>query len=152
MIDRLKRDAAAKLVRAFRDGEITSDDLESDWPVRSDDKALDAVASMLWAYYDDHYPRRMVGKDAASPEERDALTRYAAFLDTDLTYEWPQSDFYRIGGLGVLTVLSLGLLWPLDRWIKLRNARFEAKLRETGDFNVWPFIRQTDYDAARAVS
>jgi hypothetical protein len=146
MIDRQKRDVAATLVRQFRDGAITSDDLESEWPGRSEDKALKAVESRVWAFYDDHYPRRMIGREAASPEERELLTRYAAFLDSPLPYEWSKSNFYGLGGCGVLVILSLGLLWPVDWWIKRRNGRAEAGLRQEGDLDVWPFIRRTDCD------
>lgn len=146
MIDRLKRDLAAKLVRQFRDGEITSDDLETLWPDRSEDNALEAVESVVWSFYDDHRPRRMSGREVASPEEREALTRYAAFLDSSLPYEWSKSNFYGLGGCGVLVILSLGLLWPIDWLIKRRNARIEAELRKQGDFDVWPFTRQVDYD------
>jgi len=146
MIDRQKRDLAAKLVRQFRDGAITSDDLENDWPTQPEDKALEAIASATWGLYDDYRPRRMTGRDAASPEERDALTRFAAFLDSSLSYEWSKSSFYGIGGCGVLVIPSLGLLWPVDRWIKRRNARLESRLRQEGDFDVWPFIRRGDCD------
>ena len=146
MIDRQKRDVAAKLVRQFRDGELTSDDLESDWPSQSEDKALQAVESRVWAFYDDHRPRRMIGGEAASPEERELLTRYAAFLDSPLPYEWSKSNFYGLGGCGVLVILSLGLLWPVDWWIKQRNARTEARLRQEGDLDAWPFIRRADFD------
>jgi hypothetical protein len=146
MIDRQKRHFAATLVRRFRDGEITSDELETEWPAPSEDSALNAVESRVWAFYDDHRPRSMIGKEAGSPQERELLTRYAAFLDSSLPYEWSRSDFYGIGGCGPLVVLSLGLLWPVDLWIKRRNARTEAELRQEGDFDVWPFIRRTDCD------
>lgn len=144
MFNRQKRDTAAELVRQFRDGKITSDDLESDWPFDPEDKALNAVESRVWAFYDDHRPRRMIGREAASPEERKELTRYAAFLDSPLPYEWSRSNFYGLGGCGVLVILSLGLLWPVDRWIKQRNARSEARLRQEGDLDVWPFIARAD--------
>ena len=150
MIDREKRELAAALLRQFRDGQINSDELETAWPAYKEDRALRAVESMVWAFYDDHFPRRMSGKQTATHEEYDALTRYAAFLDTQLPYEWPQSSFYRIGGLGILTILSLGLLWPVDRWIKRRNAQFEAELRAAGDFDVWPFIKREDHDHSPA--
>lgn len=118
MIDRQKRDLAATLVRRFRDGEINSDELEADWPASSDDKALKAIESRVWAFYDDHYPRRMIGRDAAIPYERELLTRYAAFLSSPLPYEWSKSNFYGLGGCGCLVFASLGLLWPVDWWIK----------------------------------
>ena len=144
MIDGASRAQAAKIVRQFRDGIVTSDDLEAEWPI-SDDLVIDALASMLWRFYDDHRPRRMVGRKAPSSGEQEALTRYAAFLDSDLPYEWPQSRFDRIGGLGLLNVLSLGLLLPLDWWIKHRDGRFQAALDKSGDFSVWPFLRRSDY-------
>ena len=144
MIDRQNRNLAATLVRKFRDGEITSDELETDWPSGSDDKALEALGSRIWAFYDDHYPRRMTGREAATPEERKLLTRYAAFLDSPLPYEWSKSNFYGLGGCGCLVFVSLGLLWPVDRWIKRRNAREEEELRLEGDLDVWPFIRAAD--------
>lgn len=149
MIDGASRAQAAKIVRLFRDGIVTSDDLEAEWPF-SDDPTLEALASMLWHFYDDHRPRRMVGKTAASSAEREALTRYAAFLDSDLPYEWPQSRFERIGGLGLLNILGLGLLLPLDWWIKRRNARFQVALDKSGDFSVWPFLRRSDYTPPEA--
>jgi hypothetical protein len=144
MIDRQRRALAATLVREFRDGAITSDDLESEWPANSEDKALEALASAVWGLYDDHRPRRMSGQNAASADEREALTRFAAFLDSPLAYEWSRSNFYGVGGCGVLVVLSLGLLWPVDWWIKRRNARIQAELRREGEMDVWPFIRRAD--------
>ncbi|NUR45908.1 MAG: hypothetical protein HOP91_07105 [Sphingomonas sp.] len=145
-IDRPKRDLAAKLVRQFRDGEIDSDDLEAQWPARTEDRAIEAIESRVWAFYDDQWPRRMRGRQAATPDEREALTRYAAFLDSSLPYEWSKSNFYGLGGCGCMVFLSLGLLWPVDWWIKQRNDREEAELRQEGDLDVWPFIRRTDSD------
>lgn len=147
MIDRANRDAAAKLLRQFADGEINSDDLEANWP-HSNDKALAAVASMVWGFYGDGHPRRMSGRDAATPKEQDTLARYTLFLDGELPYEWPQTNFYRIAGLGVLNIMSLGLLLPLHWSIKRRNARFQSALESSGDFEVWPFIRRKDHHAA----
>lgn len=145
MIDRLKRDQAATLIRQFLQGQITSDDLESDWPTNKADQALEAVGSMAWLFYDDHKPRRMVGKDAAAPEESELLGRYAAFLDTDHPYEWPTANFIRIAGLGALVPLSLGILRPVDRWIKARNAKLDAAMDAHGDWSVWPFRKRDDW-------
>ena len=111
--------------------------------------ALVAVASMVWGFYGDGHPRRMTGPDVATPQEIDALTRYMLFLDGELSYEWQQTNFYRVAGLGILNIISLGLLLPLHWWIKRRNARFESALEASGDFNVWPFIRRDDYEAAK---
>jgi hypothetical protein len=139
MIDRPKRDEAARLVLDFLDGRITSDDLESSWPGKTPDRAIEALSSMIWLFYDDHTPRRMVGRDAASADERTLLTRYAAFLNSECEYDWPESDFMRLSGLGVLVPLSLWLLAPVDRLIKARNARIDDAMEAHGDLTLWPF-------------
>ena len=146
MIDRLKRDEAAFLIARFASGEIDSDDLESDWPICKEDRALDAVGSMLWLHYDDHKPRRMVGKEAASFEELLLFKRYQAYLQSDLPYEWPEENFIRIGGLGALVPLSLGLLRPIDRMIKSKNAKIDAAMEAHGDLSVWPFTSKAQWD------
>jgi hypothetical protein len=145
VVDREKRDIASLLVRRFLAGAITSDELETEWPSNKADPALEAVGSMVWLFYDDHRPRRMLGKQAASSEERELLTRYAAYLESDIAYEWPESNFIRLGGLGALVPLSLGLLWPLDRWIKARNARLDAQMDAHGDLSFWPFTRREQW-------
>jgi hypothetical protein len=146
MINRLKRDKAASMIARFASGEIDSDDLESDWPICKEDRALDAIGSMLWLHYDDHKPRRMDGKDAASAEELLLFKRYEAYLKGDLSYEWPEDNFIRIEGLGVLVPLSLGLLRPVDRMIKSRNAKVDAAMEAHGDLSVWPFTSRTQWD------
>lgn len=146
MIDRMKRDEAASLIAGFACGQIDSDDLESDWPTCKEDRAIDAIGSMLWLHYDDHKPRRMIGKAAASPEELLLFSRYQAYLKGDLPYEWPEDNFIRIEGLGALVPLSLGLLRPIDRIIKSRNAKVDAAMEAHGDLSVWPFTSRTEWD------
>ena len=149
MIDRGGRAAAATLVREFLAGAIDSDQLENEWPVDSADRALQAVGSMVWLFYDDHRPRTMVGKQAARPEEVELLERYAAFLDTDKPYDWPEDNFIRLAGLGPLVFISLGLLWPLHRWIKRRNERFDERMAAHGNLEVWPFSNEEDWHGVR---
>lgn len=146
MIDRQKRDRAASIIVRFACGEIDSDDLESEWPTSAEDRAIEAIGSMLWLHYDDHKPRRMVGKDAATCEEISLFSRYEAYLRTDLPYEWPEDNFIRIEGLGALVPLSLGLLSPIDRLIKSRNGKVDAAMDAHGDLSVWPFTSKTEWD------
>lgn len=145
VIDRRNRDIAAALVRQFRDGDITNDELDSTWPHSNQDQALAAIGSMMWRTYDDGRTHKLKGPRTPTPELQSVLTRFAAFLDGDLPYEWPKTNFISIGGLGLLVPLSLGVLWPVDRWIKYRNARSDAKLAAVGDLEAWPFIRKSDY-------
>ena len=50
------------MIVRFARGEIDSDDLESEWPTSAEDRAIEAIGSMLWLHYDDHKPRRMVAR------------------------------------------------------------------------------------------
>lgn len=145
MVDREAREIASSLVRRFHSGEITSDDLESAWPSNKHDKALDAIASMVWLHYDDFKPRRMTGKEAAEPEESLLLDWYAAFLDSNHEYDWPHSSFTRLAGLGALVPLSLGILKPIDTWIKARNRKMDAEMDQFGDWDTWPFRNRAEW-------
>ncbi|MFN3536995.1 MAG: hypothetical protein ACK4Y4_06070 [Brevundimonas sp.] len=140
MIDRAARDAAAHLVRQFRDGELTNDDLEDRWPCRSDDRALPALASMLWRFYDDHRTHTL---DNHPPETAAELTRYAAFLDTDLPYEWSLDRFDTIDWLGLANRLTLGVIPALSRKVE----RQQQAISGEGDVTVWPFVRAADVPA-----
>jgi hypothetical protein len=141
VIEQDRRRWAASLIRRFRDGELTNDELVEDWPASRGDEALAAIERALWFFYSDNRPHKLTDLSADGYQ---ALSRMAAFLDTELPYEWPQANPYRLSGLGLLNVLSLGLL---DRWIRRSKAEFEAKLRASGDPDVWPFIRRSDLPA-----
>ena len=149
MVDRGARQSAAHLLRSFLTGEITSDELESDWPSSKQDKALDAVASVVWLHYDDFKPRRMVGIEAPGSEERDLLERYQAYLESEYDYDWPHSNFYRIKGLGALVPLTLGLLKPIDSWIKARNRKVDEEMDTYGDWDTWPFRNESEWSGTR---
>lgn len=167
-IDRPARDVAASLIRRFRDGEISNDQFEDQWPSKSQDLAMTALRSMIWQFYDDRYEHTLTWRHTLKPEGHEAFTRFALFADTDLPYEWPQHDFREIKGLGcfILSAGSLGalvifinyswmaaiglmaLLLGLDWRIHNRNDRAQATLEAAGDFSLWPFMRSADYETA----
>ena len=183
VIDRPSRDIAASLIRRFRDGALTNDQFEDDWPRGREDRVLWALSSMLWAFYSDMKEHTLTGKHALTPEGCEFFTRCALFADSDLAYEWPENDFIRTNGttngfrwgasvfflgfvafawwlptvrpfaalsLTVLCIGLVGLVW-LSNWQAQRsNERFLADLKASGDWDVWPFIRRSDYDAARS--
>ena len=104
---------------------------------------------MLWRFYDDHQEHALIGRKSLDEHGRSELTRYVAFLDTSLAYEWSKDNFIAIGGLGLLVPLSLGLLWPVDWWIKARLRKADERLGGEGDLDVWPFLRRADYATNR---
>src|SRR5665213_2403008 len=152
MIDRGARARAADLIRYFRDGRLTNDELVEKWPSRSSDRVIEAMNNMLWNYYDDLKEHALTGKYALLDDGRANLTRYAQFLDSDLPYEWPQVRFDRVGTpawpfVVIGAILTLGLVLPVYFWHRRRIGEFEADLRRTGEFDLWPFIRKCDFDA-----
>ena len=140
MIDRDARTTAAHLTRQFREGLLTNDDLEDQWPHGSEDRALKAIASMLWRFYDDH---RVHTLSNPHPETVAELTRYSAFLDTDLPYEWSEDRFDKINWIGIADRLTLGRVPALANILRSRARRLEAE----GDVAVWPFVRESDITA-----
>jgi hypothetical protein len=142
-----KRPAAAALIRGLRDARITNNDFEEDWPYDKADRALQAIGDAAWTFYDDFETHTLEG---LGMEGHDFLTRCALFLDTGLEYEWPEGDVTRFGGLGLLVPLTLGLLWPLDRWLRARsNQRYEAYI-SAGAEEAWPFLRTEDLVRSRS--
>lgn len=103
----------------------------------SNDRALAALESMLWRTYDD---LRVHTLDNPPQELTEELSRYAAFLDTDLTYEWSEDRFDRIDWLAALNRMTFGLLPIVSDRLKRRDARRASE----GDVLVWPFRQETD--------
>ena len=48
-----ERRTAANLLEQFFKGEITNDEFENDYPIRSGDAGLDVVYDRIWLYHDD---------------------------------------------------------------------------------------------------
>jgi len=89
MVDRAKRLLAAQVLREFIEGGITNFDFEEQFPQSGPDKALVAIANMVWFAYDDFRTHRLVEEDALSDAGREALVRCLLFLSTDLEYAGP---------------------------------------------------------------
>ena len=98
---------------------------------------MKAMASMLWRFYDDHRVHTLA---KPHPETVAELTRFAAFLDTDLPYEWSDDRFDKIDWMGIADRLTLGRVPALANILRSRARRLEAE----GDVAVWPFIRVAD--------
>jgi hypothetical protein len=74
------------------------------------------------------------------------VLRWVLFLRADLEYEWPPLRFLNpvlllpVSGC-LLSLLTLGL-WP-----RLARAQSEwQRWRASGQLEVWPFLRRTDYE------
>jgi len=134
MLDRVARDLAARLTRDFRAGLLTNDELEDGWPQSLNDRALIAIGTTLWRFYDDHHAHVLKRSDWTDAE----LDRYAAFLDTDLPYEWSEDRFDKFDWSAMIPFASA---MP---WVGSRRKRIKEARRLEGDPDAWPFIRAAD--------
>ena len=137
MLDRVARDRTAELLRHLASGRISNDEFEDALPLETADSAALAVQHAAWMLYSDLSEHKLTGKHALSAEAKKAVARSIVFLYSDLPYEWPR---HRCEGLVRLVAGLVSLGW-IPRY-------FDERWKQSGDFNVWPFIRQEDYAAA----
>jgi hypothetical protein len=145
--ERIRRDRAIALLRAFAAGKLTNDEFEARFksildprPVREwEDRTLWALKSVVWYAYDDLSTHRLEGPHALTTKGKKDFARWILFLQTDRTYEWRCDDF-------MLTALRDWLLGRMTFgwWIKWR-----AKKMEAVDWAIWPFRRSEDLERAR---
>ncbi len=111
MVDVEARRRAAQLLRQFRAGSLTNDQLEDRFPTGKDE-AVGEVFRRVWYLYDDLHEHTFV----PSPEAVALLERCADFLDSDAQeYGWPIPNLLlRLlwVPIGVLTLGTLNdLVW-----------------------------------------
>lgn len=135
MIDRAARNKAVELLKAILADGITNYRFEDEWPDRSSDFAVKAVAEQLWFYYDD-YPEKMLTRTNLGPDVIKLLERCVAFLASDLEYAWPQYSFATENRSLIERLLGLGKQRSTEEW-----ERFKAG----GEIEAWPFLRMSEY-------
>jgi hypothetical protein len=150
MVDRIRRDQLAQLLRQFVDGRTTNREYEDhantiacDRKRRSnDDPAIMAVCTKAYFLYDDIRTHRMTGRWKLRPEHRTEVARWIVFLHSDFEYRWPVSNFVRAGTLGCLVMIATlglaGLFWK----------GVLPQMKSEGDEEVWPFFTRSDYEQA----
>jgi hypothetical protein len=136
MVDRTKRNEGLKTLRDLLDGKITNDEFVSHFPKVEEDPALAAILQAAWMQFSDRRIHKLTGRDSPTPELRAILERCCVFLSTNLEFQWPQSKS-RIGK-GMLQLFGLGR--PLEA--------ADEEYKSVGDFDVWPFLKRTDYEAS----
>jgi hypothetical protein len=140
MVDRSSRRTAGELLRLLVAGQITNDEFEDRMPRKSPDLAICEIFFAGWCLYSDQREYRLVGKHRVSSETRHHIALAILFLQTDLEYEWPCRS------MSQTFVLLLGSLLTLLGYAgRVAHKRFAR----SGDFDMWPFIRRSDYESAR---
>jgi hypothetical protein len=133
MVDTKNRLKAASLIQDFREGSITNDEFVSAFP-RSQDKAIQAISSMLWFSYDDLHEHHLTGKHALTVEAEKLVDRCILFLNSNLEYSG-QTSF--ISFLGPLKKFwrwarrnrepAIGPWWPFDDHAQIKEYERHVK-------------------------
>jgi hypothetical protein len=143
MVDREARLRAHDALQRFVTGQTTNDEFEREYPDSSvtADRAIRAVETMVWNFYQDHTVHRLVGDHAPDVDGSNLLHRCLAFLQSDQEYAWPIDNFIGIREVGpVLNALTLG---TLNRRLGERYRTTLGRLAEAGDLSSWPFSSGT---------
>lgn len=134
MIDRPARDAAATALRRFMEGAISNREFARLYPARSEDPAIRAIDVHIWFCYSDLTEYALSGKHALSDDSRVLFERCISFLETDLEYRWPRTEFKL--RYGILRLLGFA------RYLERR----EAADMPMGDRRVWPFLTDDEHE------
>ncbi|MCF8714484.1 hypothetical protein JM658_06525 [Joostella atrarenae] len=139
-MNRNHRNILAENLRHYLSGTITNFEfMDRIEPIyRTDDKGVRAVESEFWFCYDDLRKHKNIGKDKLTVEAENHIKRFILFLKSDNEYEWKDPKF------------SNPFKWILNlitikRYPK-KSEKNELKNEETGDGQVWPFFRQTEFE------
>jgi hypothetical protein len=160
MIDKERRKKLAFHLRHLSAGVISNDEFEESisddvsygWlpeqyyrsrHAKSDDPVIQPMLELCWGLYDDTRNHKLKNGDSLSGDDLKTIARCILFLHSDKEYEWPYFDTKLSLTDALLTVLTLGIYYRLKG--KQRLASYK-KWQLTGDFEVWPFFRKTDYD------
>jgi len=134
MVDREDRHKACRLIEGLAKAEITNDDFDDDFPRRSRDRALEPIFANIWFHYSDTHTHKLTGEHALSSEASQIFARCAAFLRSDLEYEWPDYNWIALKRI-VLRLFGQGA----------RIERQFEQFKAAGDFEVWPFLSRSDW-------
>lgn len=141
MIDRTTRDRYAELIRHFVAGQMTNFDYEDRFDrigesLDAADPAVLEIFEAMWHTYCDIQKHKMTGQHALVDQNRHTVARFVLFLHSDLPYEWPTGDVKK----SLLRLLTLGLYG---------KRKTQGEDQTSGDPDVWPFFRQSDFESAK---
>lgn len=166
MVDKERRKKLALHLRHLSVGLISNDDFEEaivndvslGWLPEQyhrskiagsdeDDAIIKPMLELCWGLYDDTRNHKLVKSDKLPKDALKIIARCILFLHSDKEYEWPYFNTnnpllrFSLQDL-ILSVLTLGHHY--------RDKREEHIIsyyewQKSGDYDVWPFLRKTDY-------
>lgn len=143
-MDMAARQKASQLFRDFISGNISNDAFEDQIPI-THDRAIDAVWSTSWVFYDDFKEHKLEGRDRLPPDQKRACIRWLLFLQSDLLYEWPA---IYLPGMDPVSRTRPNFWRRLISSHKFLDESVVSDFINAGHYPVWPFISVRDYKQA----
>lgn len=139
MINAEGRKKLALTARRYLSGRISNFDLEAREPnSKGDDGITQVSAHGFYELYSDQETHYCTGKHALDQRQRKVVARWLLFLYSSYEYEWP---VYK-GSIFIRALQVITFSFP-------RKYFFGTKaFRSAGDFDVWPFLKRSDYEEA----
>lgn len=165
MVDKVRRKNLAFHLRQLSVGLTTNDDFEAGigeditdgWlpeqyyrskKAKYDDPVIIPMLELCWGLYDDTKRHKLTFSNKLSDEALKVIATCILFLHSGREYEWPHfntlNPLFRFSLKDyAITMLTLGQHY--------RNKRKEhelayAEFKNTGDHDVWPFLRKADFE------
>lgn len=112
---------------------------------KTDDSIILPIVEQCWTLYSDLENHKLEGKYKLSLEQEKVLARCILFLQTDIEYKWPYFNIKAQYSLldYLIILLTLGLYHPSRKKQMLSYIEWQKH----GDFEVWPFFSQNEYEA-----
>jgi hypothetical protein len=165
MVDKDRRKKLALHLRHLSTGQISNDEFEEritedvtyGWlpeqyyrakESKTDDPVIRPILEFSWCLYNDTYNHKLTGKHKLSDDQTKEIARFILFLRSDLEYDWTYVDLtnpvMRFSFTDILkSIITLGQHYR-DLNLK-REEEFEL-MKKTGDFELWPFKKRTEYE------
>ena len=148
MIDHIARKRARSLLKKLVLGRLTSYECENEF-VELYSNSVDPVIFALYRTVFElggELDKPLAHLFVKGGEMRKRVCRWIFFLQTDLEYEWPKVQL----APGIRD--SYKPNW-FDRMfgLKSRIVRSNQVFCGHGDYRIWPFIRESDFNSAKAM-
>jgi hypothetical protein len=112
-----------------------------------DDPIIKPMLELCWGLYDDTRRHKLTKSEKLSGEALKVIARCILFLNSDREYEWPYFDTNNPLLKFSFKELFLSII-TLGRYYRKRRKEHIVlyyEWQKSGDYEVWPFSRNSDY-------
>jgi hypothetical protein len=113
-----------------------------------DDPIIQPMLELCWGLYDDTRNHKLVRSDVLPEQALKIIARCILFLHSDKAYEWQYFNTNNPLLRFSLTDIILSILTLGHHYRNKREKHIISyyEWQKTGDYEVWPFLRNQDYE------